>query len=433
MPVTNNINELYDLYLQHPSIQTDSRKIKAGDLFFALKGPNFNGNAYALQALKDGAAYAIIDDQLLATNARLIVVEDVLTALQHLARHHRLQMNIPFIAITGSNGKTTTKELVTKVLSSKFRTYATEGNLNNHIGVPLTLLKIKPDAEMAVIEMGANHQGEIAAYCTVALPDFGLITNCGKAHLEGFGGIEGVRKAKGELYDHLRLHEGAIFRFTDFDYLEKMALGIKEQVTYGTGNAQVIGKALSGELFLKVAVLSSGMECTIQTQLVGDYNLPNVLAAIAVGDYFGVDVDTIRQAIESYVPSNSRSQLMEVGDNKIILDAYNANPASMKLAIDNMASLNGNNKWLLLGAMKEMGNASGEEHQVIVDILKQYDFSNVILVGAEFKATNHQFRWFPTSADARDFLVQNLPLHATILIKGSRGAKMEQVLEAFHK
>jgi len=432
MMVINNITELYDVYLQHPSIQTDSRKIKPGDIFFALKGPNFDGNAYALQALEDGAAYAVVDT-VQSSDERLIVVENVLTTLQQLARHHRLQTGIPFIAITGSNGKTTTKELITKVLSSKFRTYATEGNLNNHIGIPLTLLKIKPDAEMAVIEMGANHQGEIAGYCTVALPDYGLITNCGKAHLEGFGGIEGVRKAKGELYDHLRLHEGCIFRFADLDYLEKMATGIREQVTYGTANAQIIGKALSGEMFLKVAVLSAGRECTIRTQLVGDYNLPNVLAAIAVGDYFGIDIDTIREAIESYSPSNSRSQLIQVNNNRIILDAYNANPASMKMAIENMASLDVPGKWLLLGAMKEMGAASDEEHQALVDLLNHYGFTNVVLVGDEFKTTDHSFQWFPTAEAARDFLRRSLPSQATILIKGSRGSRMEQVLDVFYE
>jgi len=431
MASVNNISKLYDIYLQYPSIQTDSRRIKQGDIFFALKGPNFDGNSYAARALEDGAVYAVVDAPASTVDERFIVVEDVLTSLQQLARHHRLQTGIPFIAITGSNGKTTTKELITKVLSAKFKTYATEGNLNNHIGVPLTLLRVKPDAEMAVIEMGANHQKEIAAYCTIALPDYGLITNCGKAHLEGFGGIEGVRKAKGELYDHLRLHNGCIFRFADLEYLEKMAAGIEQQVTYGTGNAQIIGKALSGGLFLNVAVLTSGMECTIHTRLVGEYNLPNVLAAIAVGNYFGIDIDTIRVAIEDYIPSNSRSQLIEINNNKIIMDAYNANPASMKLAIENMASLEAENKWLLLGAMKEMGTASDEEHQALVNLLNQHGFSNVVLVGEEFRGTDHRFSWFPTAEAARDFLGQHLPSGAVILIKGSRGAKMELVLDAF--
>jgi UDP-N-acetylmuramoyl-tripeptide--D-alanyl-D-alanine ligase len=299
-----DLNALYNIYLQHPSVQTDSRKIKAGDIFFALKGPNFNGNSYAAQALADGAAFAVIDEPEYAQNEQYIVVENVLLCLQQLARHHRLQLQIPFLAITGSNGKTTTKELITKVLSQKYTTYATEGNLNNHIGVPLTLLKIGSDATMAVIEMGANHQQEIAGYCTIALPDYGLITNCGKAHLEGFGGTEGVKKAKGELYDHVRAHKGTIFRFSDADYLQQMASGIAHQITYGTANAQILGRAIKDGVFLTVAILTAGLECTIHTQLVGDYNLPNVLAAVAVGHHFGVPIEKIKSAIEAYAPSN---------------------------------------------------------------------------------------------------------------------------------
>lgn len=427
----SDINYLYSIYLQHPSIQTDSRKIKQRDFFFALKGPNFNGNAYAAQAIKDGAAYAVVDEPAFAAGEQFILVEDVLKALQQLAKHHRLQKNIPFIAITGSNGKTTTKELITKVLSQKFVTYATEGNLNNHIGVPLTLLEIGSDAEMAVVEMGANHQREIAGYCEIALPDFGLITNCGKAHLEGFGGIEGVKKGKGELYDHLRAHSGTIFRFSDFDYLETMAAGIAEQITYGTANAQIIGRAIDAETFLNVAILTSGLECTIKTQLVGDFNLPNVLAAVAIGHYFGIEIEQIKHAIETYAPSNSRSQLMRIGSNSIILDAYNANPASMKLAVENMAGIKGDNKWLLLGAMKEMGSAQQEEHQALANLVAAAGFKQVILVGKEFQEVQHSFTWFENSQQAKEYLQQHLPQNATILIKGSRGSRMEVALEAF--
>lgn len=428
-----SIPELYDIYLRHPSVQTDSRKVKQGDIFFALKGENFNGNQFAAQALKDGAVCAIVDEAEFAGNEQCILVEDVLTTLQQLARHHRLQLDVPVIAITGSNGKTTTKELLIAVLSAKYKTYATEGNLNNHIGVPLTLLKVKQDAEIIIVEMGANHIGEIASYCLVANPDYGLITNCGKAHLEGFGSIEGVRKAKGELYDFLRKFEGSIFRNADLPYLEEMAHGISqdEQFTYGTANAYIMGRAVGDTPLLKVVMLTSGLEVQIQTQLVGNYNLANVLAAVAVGEHFDVDIDTIKTALENYLPSNSRSQWLEKGDNKIILDAYNANPSSMKLAIENLATMPADHKWFLLGAMKEMGAESVSEHQQLVTLLQQVGAQNVILCGTEFSDTQHNYTWFATSVEVKDYLAK-YPIHnATILIKGSRGSKMEVVLDAF--
>jgi UDP-N-acetylmuramoyl-tripeptide--D-alanyl-D-alanine ligase len=426
------ITELYDLFLKYPSIQTDSRKVKAGDIFFALKGDHFNGNSFAAKALEDGAVYAVIDEARFAVNDSYILTEDVLATLQHLAQHHRLQLDIPVIGITGSNGKTTTKELLVAVLSAKYKTYATEGNLNNHIGVPLTLLKIKQDAEIAIVEMGANHIGEIAAYCTYANPNFGLINNVGKAHLEGFGSLEGVKKAKGELYDFIRKFNGTIFRNADLDYLQEMALGIANQVTYGTSNAQIIGKPIGDQTMLQLVVLSSGLEVQLQTQLVGAYNLPNVLAAIAVGHYFNIDIDTIKKALEGYTPSNSRSQLIEKGSNKIILDAYNANPTSMRLALENMASLQSDNKWLLLGAMKEMGDESITEHQALVDLASQLGFKNVLLTGKEFEATNHQYPCFSDSLQVKDYLLKHKIDNATILIKGSRGSKMEVALEAFN-
>jgi UDP-N-acetylmuramoyl-tripeptide--D-alanyl-D-alanine ligase len=425
-----SIPELYNLFLQHPSVQTDSRKVKAGDIFFALKGDNFNGNAFAAKALADGAVYAVVDEVIDANDERYILTGDVLTTLQHLAHHHRLQLDIPVIGITGSNGKTTTKELLTAVLSAKFKTYATEGNLNNHIGVPLTLLKIKADAEIAIVEMGANHIGEIAAYCNVANPNYGLINNVGKAHLEGFGSLEGVKKAKGELYDYLRHFNGTAFRNADLDYLKEMSLGIDSQFTYGTSNANVIGRAITDAAMLKMVILNSGLEVQIQTQLVGAYNAPNVLAAVAVGHYFGIDIDVIKKALEDYTPSNSRSQLIERGGNKIILDAYNANPTSMKLALENMAGLNAENKWLLLGAMKEMGNESVAEHQSLVDLAVALGFKNVLLTGSEFAATRHDYSLFETSEEVKQYLLNHKPENATILIKGSRGSKMEVALEA---
>lgn len=426
-----SIPELYDIYLRYPSVQTDSRKVKTGDIFFALKGDNFNGNTFAAQAIADGAAYAVVDEAAYVAGPEYILTDDVLHTLQQLAAYHRMQLPIPVIAITGSNGKTTTKELLIAVLSAKYKTYATEGNLNNHIGVPLTLLKIKKGAEFAIVEMGANHIGEIASYCNIAAPDYGLITNCGKAHLEGFGSLEGVRKAKGELYDYLRNFSGSIFRNADLDYLADMGRGIDEQVTYGTANAEIIGRATGDGNLLQVTVLTTGLETQIQTQLVGDYNLANVLAAVAVGDYFDIDIDTIKKALEQYTPSNSRSQWLEKGSNKIILDAYNANPSSMKLAIENLAHLKADHKWLLLGAMKEMGAESVTEHQALVDLLQQLGLQQVILTGTEFEATKHNYLWFATSEEAKNYLLQHPIQDATILIKGSRGSRMEVVLDAF--
>ncbi len=425
-----NTAALYDIYLQHPGIQTDTRKLKNGDVFFALKGPNFNGNTFALQALEAGAAYAIVDEEEHAKNDRCILVDDVLTTLQQLALHHRKQFDIPFIAITGSNGKTTTKELLTTVLRKKYITYATEGNLNNHIGVPLTILKIKKDAQMAVIEMGANHLKEIAGYCRVALPTHGIITNCGKAHIEGFGGIEGVRKGKGELYDYLRDTGGTIFRNTDLTYLEEMAKGISTQITYGSTNAQYIGKPLMQGSFLDVAVLTTHAETTIHTQLVGDYNFPNVMLAVAAGLHFKIGIDPIREAIESYSPDNSRSQWLQKGSNKIILDAYNANPTSMRAAINNFALTDLENKILWLGAMKEMGPEEYNEHAQLVEFIAQNNWQQVILVGKEFAGLERSYLRFDTSAQAAEYVKEHVPAHSAILIKGSRGSKMEVLLEA---
>lgn len=420
---------LYDIYKQHPSVQTDTRKLKPGDIFFALKGPNFNGNAFAKDALDAGAAYAVIDEHTYTADERYLIVDDTLTALQALARYHRKQLDIPFIAITGSNGKTTTKELVTTVLQQQYITYATEGNLNNHIGVPLTLLKIKPDAQMAVVEMGANHQKEIESYCKIALPTHAIITNCGKAHIEGFGGVEGVRKGKGELYDFIRDNDGIIFRNTDLDYLIDMSTGIARQVTYGSVNADYTGQAIMKDVFLSVT-LNKPVSTKIDTQLVGDYNFPNAMVAITIGLHFGIDINLIKQAIETYNPDNSRSQWMQKGSNKIILDAYNANPTSMRAAITNFAGTQLNNKMLWIGGMKEMGTEEAKEHTELVQLVQQYNWSNVILVGKEFDGIAHSYRHFQTSADAAVYLKQNQPANAAILIKGSRGSKMEVLLDA---
>lgn len=421
-----NIPQLYKIYQQYPSIQTDTRRLKKDDLFFALKGPNFNGNAFAHKALEQGAAYAIVDEAPEQSHPNIIVVDDALAALQQLAKHHRQQFNIPFIAITGSNGKTTTKELVHVVLSSTYKTYTTQGNLNNHIGIPITILQVRPDAEMAVIEMGANHRGEIASYCEYTLPTHGIITNCGKAHLEGFGGEEGVRKGKGELYDFLRANDGVVFAMWDYDYLHEMSKGIKEVIKYGTHDADVIGNISQSEPFLEVSI-SNGP--SISTKLVGGYNLPNVLVAVTVGKYFKVSDENIKSSIEAYTPSNSRSQLIEKGSNKIILDAYNANPSSMKLAIENLAKLPGNNKVLMLGGMAELGEGSVQEHKSIVDLISSYQWKDVVLVGGDFLKIEHPFNTFNNAGEAAEWYKQQQLQDSYILIKGSRSMQMEKVLE----
>ena len=424
-----NIERLYEIYQQYPSIQTDSRKIKKGDLFFALKGPNFNGNLFAQQALDSGAAYSIVDEPSAVKDERIILTDDVLQTLQLLARHHRRQFKIPFVAITGSNGKTTTKELVHAVLSSKYKTYTTQGNLNNHIGIPLTILQVKKDAEMAVIEMGANHRGEIAAYCQYTLPTHGIITNCGKAHLEGFGGIEGVKKGKGELYDFIRETGGTVFAMWDYPYLREMSKGIATVIKYGTTEADYVGNILQAEPFLSVSMSNGVMIPDINTKLVGDYNLPNVLVAVAVGDYFKVPQEKIKKAIELYTPSNSRSQLLNWKSNQIILDAYNANPSSMKLAIENFAHLHADKKLLLLGGMAELGKESIQEHESIVDLIKKYKWSDVALVGGDFQKINHPFKKFNNAQEAGQWLNELGLTNAYLLVKGSRSMQMEKVLE----
>jgi UDP-N-acetylmuramoyl-tripeptide--D-alanyl-D-alanine ligase len=435
-----SISEIYDIYVQHPSVVTDTRKLKEGDFFFALKGPNFNANTFAFKAIEAGAAFCVVDEPLAtiatyyegnneaqkeAALSKMIVIDNVLTTLQALAGHHRGTFDIPFIAITGSNGKTTTKELVFAVLSSHFKTYTTQGNLNNHIGVPLTILSIKKDAQMAVIEMGANHQKEIEGYCVYTRPTHGIISNCGKAHLEGFGGEEGVKKGKGELYTFLRENNGTAFVYTGYDYLIEMSAGIQNIVPYINGTIQ------SSEPFLTVAANIKETATTVHSQLVGSYNLPNILCALTIGIYFGVPENKMVDAIAHYAPSNSRSQLITKDTNTIILDAYNANPSSMKVAIENFAKLAGDHKIVLLGAMMELGEHSQAEHLALLQLIDGYSFESVVLVGDDFLAHQHalpQFIYFKTTAEAKAWLAAQNPTHAQLLIKGSRSMQMETVL-----
>ncbi|MEI8142813.1 MAG: UDP-N-acetylmuramoyl-tripeptide--D-alanyl-D-alanine ligase [Chitinophagia bacterium] len=426
-----SIEALYSIYCAYPSVVTDTRKLKSGDVYFALKGPNFNGNVFAVAALEAGAAYAIVDEPIADSTAfqdRIIIVEDVLITLQQLAKYHRLQFDIPFIAITGSNGKTTTKELVYSVLASHFITYTTQGNLNNHIGVPLTLLSIPKNAQMAVIEMGANHQKEIESYCTYTLPTHGMITNCGKAHLEGFGSEEGVKKGKGELYDFLRKHNGTVFIMEDYPYLQTMSQGIAHIIGYGQHSGQIQGEAMDTDGMLTVKIKKGIALDTIKTHLVGNYNLPNVLAAVTIGQYFKVPTEKVKTAIENYTPTNSRSQLVQWQNNEVILDAYNANPSSMKLAVENFAKLNKANKVVCIGGMRELGVDTLMEHQMLIDQLKQNNWSEVLLVGSEFKNCNHNYHYFETVQAAKVWFDSKQFSGHTLLIKGSRGIQMEQLI-----
>ena len=425
------ISRLYSIFEQHPRVQTDTRLLQAGEIFFALKGPNFNGNSFASKALEIGAAAVVIDEPTVPSGPNVFIVSNALETLQELATHHRKQFNIPFIAITGSNGKTTTKDLIHAVLSTTFNTHTTKGNLNNHIGIPLTLLSIPKEAEMAVIEMGANHQKEIESYCTIALPTHGLITNCGKAHMEGFGGVEGIKKGKGELFVYLSNQEGTAFINGDLDYFESMSKQIKNRIFYGNQRGSFTTAVVQDEPLLVIEVSDPQWgKQRIFTRLVGAYNKPNIEAAICIGKYFDINLNKIRTAIESYSPDNARSQLIEKGTNKIILDAYNSNPSSMQVALENFARQKSDNKYLFVGAMMELGEDSIKEHRVLSEAIQQAGIKHVILVGGDFSKIIHPFLYFEDSATASLWIKENHPSDALILIKGSRSTKMEKILDA---
>jgi len=381
---------IYQLYLQHPVISTDTRKIATDGLFFALKGDKFDANTFAEQAIAAGAAGAIIDNPTYQLGEKYILVDDVLTALQNLARHHRRQLTIPVIGLTGTNGKTTTKELINAVLSQKFKTLATQGNLNNHIGVPLTILSINSTHEIAVIEMGANHQREIALLSSIAQPSHGLITNIGKAHLEGFGGVEGIKIGKGELYDFLKTDDGIAFVNGDDAVLMAMqqARSLSKLVLYGTANPNnsVTGKLTENSPLLALAWTnnSSAEAYEVKTQLTGAYNLNNILAAICIGVYFGLTADEINAGIAGYQPQNNRSQIKQTATNTLICDYYNANPSSMQVAIENIGKLQADKKVLILGDMFELGDESAEDHAAIIQNALDTDVTERIFIGKEF-------------------------------------------------
>jgi UDP-N-acetylmuramoyl-tripeptide--D-alanyl-D-alanine ligase len=420
--------ELYKLFLQHPVVCTDTRNIKEGSLFFALKGANFNANEFAKDALSKGCAYAIIDDEKHYSD-KCILVPDVLETLQKLATHHRRQFTIPVIGITGTNGKTTTKELTAAVLAKKYNVLFTQGNLNNHIGVPMTLLRLNKEHGIAVIEMGANHVGEIWDLCNIAEPDFGIITNIGKAHLEGFGGYEGVIKAKGEMYDYIQMKGGSLFVNADDDLLMKLSEGINK-ITYGVSNSSVVRGIIDKESFLaKGKVIIEGKEVGVGSNLAGSYNFYNILAAACIGSNFGVSPEQIKSAIEEYIPSNNRSQIEKRGSNTIWVDAYNANPSSMKIAIENFAALNNPGKILILGDMYELGNDSHKEHQAIADLIERKQWGKVFLIGKDFSSTKSSAQLFASVEEFIKWLSENPFKDATILLKGSRGMQMERILD----
>ncbi|MCD7930271.1 MAG: UDP-N-acetylmuramoyl-tripeptide--D-alanyl-D-alanine ligase [Tannerellaceae bacterium] len=424
------IAELYEKFLHHPKITTDSRNCPKASLFFGLKGERFDGNEYAAQALSVGASYAIIDDEKYYTGERTILVENALVALQKLARHHRKVLGIPVIAITGTNGKTTTKELVASVLSSKFNLAYTEGNLNNQIGVPLTLLKMNHEHEMAVIEMGASKPGDIKELVDVALPNYGIITNVGHAHLEGFGSFEGVVQTKGELYDYLKRTKGTVFINEDDPILKNMARGI-EQVTYGTSDdVFASGSVESSDPFLTFNWKQQGKINIVETHLIGSYNLMNALAAVAIGRYFKIPSHRISRIISEYEPVNNRSQLKCTGKNELIIDAYNANPSSMKVALENFASIKQTLKAVILGDMFELGEESEALHREIVDQLKGISLDKVYLCGEIFGRVTTDFPVFGTTAELKVELEKDVLTGYTILIKGSRGMALEQLVDA---
>lgn len=429
------LEQIYQHYIKSHTISTDSRNITEGCVFVALKGERFDGNDFAYQVASENVASCVIADRKdLPSHERIFIVDDSLAALQELARLHREKCNIPVIGITGTNGKTTTKELVAAVLSEKKRIIYTQGNFNNHLGVPLTLLRIKPETEMAVVEMGANHPGEIAQLCNIAKPDYGIVTNIGRAHIEGFGSYEGIIKTKNELYEYIKengtIQKSKAFVNSNNELLVKLTKEM-DCVYYGSTDdcntyehIAVGSKAASSSPYL--VVNWDGIE--IKTNLVGDYNLENVMAAIAVGSYFNIEKELIVKALENYLPSNNRSQYIKSSKNEIVMDAYNANPTSMAASIRNFRNISNGNSLLILGDMKELGNESEKEHRIIIDIINELKFEDVILVGDEFKKVNTKFQSFSNIDDLIKHIDMNSISGKNILVKGSHSIHLERLI-----
>lgn len=424
-------SQIYQLYLENRLISTDSRRISEGCIFFALRGESFDGNKFAAQALEKGAAYAIVDDPAAVTSDKIFFVENTLDALQDLARMHRKSFSFPVIALTGSNGKTTTKELIRCVLSTRYNTYATQGNLNNHIGVPLTILSVdERSVQMLIVEMGANHEKEIALLCSVAQPTHGLITNVGKAHLEGFGSLDGVKKAKGELYDYLSKKKGTVFVNAANEILMEMASkrrAFGEIIFYNSDNQPSIPRIVGQSPFISY---TTG-DLTVSTNLVGEYNFNNICAALCIADYFDLSPDDAHLAISNYVPDNNRSQIVRQNSNTIILDAYNANPSSMAAALENFAKMEASHKMVVLGDMLELGNESRAEHELLGEIIAKGKFDTVVLFGKEIAyslGSLPKAYYFPDKFSLHNWIMDNPRLDSHILIKGSRGMGLESVV-----
>lgn len=423
------IEELYDIFLETRAVSTDTRQIKPGSMFFALRGEKFNANEFAEQALSKGASYCVLDDGRFAVNEKCIVVENVLSTLQGLARYHRQRLNIPVIGLTGSNGKTTSKELLNAVLSTKFKTYATRGNLNNHIGVPLTLLEIDESIEIAVVEMGANHLGEIALLSSIAQPTHGFITNIGKAHIGTFGGYENIIRGKSELYQHLLTNKGVVFINSKSEVLAKMAKRFAEPVFYPSQGDYYHCELLGGDPYV---ILKAENDEEIKTSLIGTYNFENIAAALCIGKYFGTDPTLSNAAIASYVPGNMRSQLLKKNSSTIILDAYNANPSSMKAAIENLSTIQAQRKVVIIGDMYELEDEAEKEHQEIGKLLQNLCFNEVYLCGPLMKAAQIYIpsaKHFHTREELTNALRENTFADATILVKASRGMGLESVVD----
>jgi UDP-N-acetylmuramoyl-tripeptide--D-alanyl-D-alanine ligase len=423
------IEELYEKFLESGFVSTDSRQIKSRSLFFALRGDKFNGNEFATQALEKGASYSIVDDPAAVSGQRTILVPDVLRALQDLATHHRKQLKIPVVGLTGSNGKTTSKELVNAVLSKKFKTNCTQGNLNNHIGVPLTILSINHSYEMAVVEMGANHVGEIALLCSIAQPTHGFITNIGKAHIGTFGGFDNIIRAKSELYQYLLQTDGTVFINSQSEILANMAKRFKNPLMYPAKGDYYHAEFVSADPYVKL-LAENGDE--IQTQLLGKYNFENIAAALCIGKYFGVAYVDANAGVSGYVPGNMRSQVITKKSNTIILDAYNANPSSMKAAIENLASMKAERKVLILGDMFELEEEAEKEHQQIGKLIQHLGFNEVYLCGNLMKVAQLEIpsaKHYGSKEDLISALKQNIFSESTILIKASRGIGLEAIVD----
>lgn len=423
------ISELYELYVKHPVVTTDSRVCPEGSIFFAMKGASFNGNEFASKAIESGCAYAVVDEAGYAVNDRIILVDDCLKTLQDLAHYHRKTLGTRIVGITGTNGKTTTKELVATALGARYKVLYTQGNFNNHLGVPLTLLRLTAEHEMAVIEMGANHPGEIKTLVDIVEPDFGLITNVGKAHLEGFGSFEGVKRTKGELYDYLRAHGCKAFLNADSEDLCQMAQGLTS-IPYGQGEGNYVqGVVTKADPYISVAIDCFDEKVEIPTHLIGTYNLPNFLAAVCVARYFGVTLKAVAKALGEYVPTNNRSQLTRTERNTLIVDAYNANPTSMAAALANFKAIEANDKCLILGDMGELGADSHSEHEKVSALITESGIGEVYLIGKNFMAVRDGFNHFESTDAFRSYLAANPISGKTILVKGSNSMKLTSLIE----